>query len=180
MFILHLMTYWQSVLCSSVQCKEKIKCAECWVLKGNKIGKYYTKQEMLNLKLLIWMQASSRSLCTWPWVSLAPNWCQTRPNRLPWLHLLPSSASGLPWKIWPWLSKSWWFPWKFAGSLLVQISPQEQRLSGVTEQKWAVLGSKSHPSPRWGECNTCTGCTLGGPWQGAVVANLSSKSQLFG
>lgn len=111
-----------------------------------------------------------------PQVSLAPNWCQTRPNRPPWLHLLQSPTCALPWEIWPWLSKSWWLPWKFAGSLLVQTLPQEQRFCGVTRQKWAVLGSKSHPCQ--GGAIPAQGVILGSPWQGAVAAILLNPSCL--
>lgn len=73
------------------------------------------------------------------------------------------------------LMNSWW--WKFAGTLWVQTLPQEQRFSGVTHQKWALLGSKCHPCPRAspkGGVTPAQGVPLSGPWQGAVVADLSS------
>lgn len=60
----------------------------------------------------------------------------------------------------------------------MQTLPQEQRFCGVTHQKWAVLGSKSHPCQ--GGVIPAQGVILGSPWQGAGAAICPLKSQLFG
>lgn len=185
------MTYLQYVHCSCVQCKERIwQSWMCRVLSIRKrqTGKYCTNQEMCNLKVLIWMQIRRLSwgspcmlIMFYSWVQHPIGWW-IRPNQLPWQHLLSSAACALPWEIWPWLGKSWWFQWEFAGSLSVQTLLLEQRLSGASCQKWTLLHSNSHSKSRpQGACMTLYDwhrvCGLGVPWQWSELQLKSSDGR---